>query len=202
MRRVRRPVAAGFFAEGVSGVAPAVADRRDPPRDEPVARVVGVIEVPYLKPIVRRRRRDRIDCRFVWPSKLDARLAKVPAKSRKATDERAPAPASAPLPVPTLSFPADGAQEATPRVPVLSAFACGGAAACGFVLGRVATGGPAALAASLAVGLAVLVTFVAASVALGAGTPGRASVRGLAALAGALALTALVTAGAGALRLA
>src|SRR6266568_669195 len=111
IRRVRRPVAAGFFAERVSGVAPAVSDRRDPPRDDPVARVVGVIEVPYLKPIVRRRRRDRVDCRFVWPAKLDARMTEVPAKPRKAADVQAPAPRLEALPASAASSHVHGPVE-------------------------------------------------------------------------------------------
>jgi len=82
-------------------------------------------------------------------------------------------------------------------MPVVSTLVCGVAAACGFVLGRVATGGPAVFAASLAVGIALLVTFVTAWVAPGA-TSGRSSARGVAMVAGALGLTALVMAGAGA----
>jgi hypothetical protein len=200
IRRGRRPLAVGFFAERVSGPAPAVSDLRDPRRDEPVVRVVGVIEVPYLKPIVRRRRRDRIDCRIGWPAKLDARLAKGPARPRKAAGARSPAPVLAPPLVATESSPEHGAQLVTSRVPALSAFVCGAAAACGFVLGRLATGGPAMFAAWLGVGLALLVTFVAAPVALGVGICGRSSARGVAMLAGALALTALVMTGADMLR--
>ena len=191
---------AGFFAERVSAVAPAGSDRRDPRRDEPVVRVVGVIEVPYLKPIVRRRRRDRIDCRIVWPAKLDARLAKGPSKPRKAAGARAHAPVVTPPLVATESSPEHGVQLVTPSVPALSAFVCGAAAACGFLLGRLAADGPAMFAAWLGAGLALLITFVATPVALGVASRGRSSVRGVAVLAGALALTAMVMAGAGVLR--
>ena len=176
-----------------------MADLRDPPRDERVARVVGVIAVPYVKPIVRRRR-DRIDCRFVWPAKVDARLARVPATPRKVADERVPAPTTAPRLVTTGSSPAPGARELTRAVPTMSLFVGGLAAACGFVLGRVATGGRALFAASLAVGLALLVTFVLTLLAQGEGARGRSNLRGVTVLTGALALTAVVMAGAGVLR--
>src|SRR5579859_1877184 len=77
IRRSRRLVAARAGAESAFTAPPAVLDRRDPPVDELVERVVDVIEVPYLKPIARRRRRDRIGCRFVWAAKLDATVGDI-----------------------------------------------------------------------------------------------------------------------------
>jgi hypothetical protein len=83
---------------------------------------------------------------------------------------------------------------------LLTTIASGAIAACGYLLGTVATGGSAVFAASLAVGLTLVVTFVAASVALRPRNPRGSSPRGVAVIACALAVTALVTAGAGALR--
>jgi hypothetical protein len=84
--------------------------------------------------------------------------------------------------------------------PVLSTLVGGAVAACGYVLGRVAAGGPAVFGAALAVGLALMVTVVAASTAMRVGSRGGAFARGAAVIATALALTALVTIGAGTLR--
>jgi hypothetical protein len=85
-------------------------------------------------------------------------------------------------------------------MPVPATIVGGAAAACGYVLGNVAVGGLAVFAASLATGVALLVTFAAASVALQPNGRRGWSARSVAVLACTLVLTAVVTAGAGALR--
>jgi hypothetical protein len=198
IRRARRLVATGARAEPAFAASPAALVRPDPPLDERVARVVEVIEVPYLKPIATRRRRDRIGCRFVWPAKLDATLVDVASQPREVADPGAPSSPTGPLPSPTS--PDRGADAHVPALAVLPTIVGGVTAACGYVLGKAVAGGFAVLAPSLAVGVALLVTFVAASIVLRPGGRSRSSARVMATIAGALALTAVVTAGAAALR--
>jgi hypothetical protein len=190
IRRVRRLVAAGAGAEPTFDAPPGLRDRPDPPRDELVARVVDVIEVPYLKPIARRRLRDRVDCPIVWPPKLDAPIRDVPVQPVEMTDEE---------PRASLNAPRHSRTPARTK-PLPSTLVGGAVAACGYVLGSVATGGRAVFAASLVVALALLVTVVAASIAFRAGNRGAASARRTVVIVGGLVLTALVTAGAGAWR--
>ena len=200
IRRVRRLVSAGAGAEPAFDAPPGARDRPRAPRDELVAGVVDVIEVPYLKPIARRRRRDRIDCRIVWPSKLDAAIAAASPGSVGSADEWASVSRIAPPPAPSATSGGHGAATHPPTSPLLSTLVGGAAAACGYVLGRVAAGGPAVFGAALSVGLALLVTVVAATIAARVGNGDRAGARGVAVIAATLALTAVVIVGAGNLR--
>ena len=131
---------------------------------------------------------------------MEAPIGDPPAKPRPATEGKVVA-SSVGLPTSAAAIPdAPGPSSVVRTVPLPSTIIGGAVAACGYVLGRLATGGPTVLAASLAVGVALLVAVAAAPVALRAGKRGVASGRDVAVIAGLLALTALVTAGAGALR--
>jgi hypothetical protein len=200
IRRPRRRVAAGAGARPALAETTAVLDRPDPPVDELVARVGAVIEVPYLKPIGPRRRRDRIGCRFVWPAKLDAAICDIAAKPRQVADAEAPSSLTAPPPSPAPTSPDRGTDTPVSAVPVLPTIIGGVAAAGGYVLGKLAAGGLAVFAASLPVGVALLVTFVTASIVLRSGGRSGSSARVITTIACAVALTAVVTASAATLR--
>jgi len=140
-------------------VLPEVRDRPDPSRDELSARVVDVIEVPYLKPIAPRRRRVRVGCPLVWPKQMRATLVE---------------PVKRPDPGPPTSTKAKDSEVSStgPRRNVAVAWPTivgGSITAAAYVLGRVATGGVEVLVGAFAVGIALLLTFVIATGALRVG---------------------------------
>jgi hypothetical protein len=162
IRRPRRLLAVGADAAPVIEAPRTVRERTDLPRDELVARVEEVIEVPYLKPIARRRRRDRVGCPIVWPAKLEARIVGAPPKSLDLALTQSPAD-SIPPPRPTTSNASpdsSGSETIARTMQVLSAMAAGAAAACGYWLGRTTVGG-GVFAVSLV--LALLVAFIVMS---------------------------------------
>jgi hypothetical protein len=166
-------------------VRPALRDLPDPVPVELSARVVDVIKVPYLKPIAPRRRRVRVGCPIPWPSDMKASLA---------------SPVTLPDAGTTASVAASDSGESAPhphcRLTVAWPTIVGGAiTACGYVLGRVATGGLETLGAALAVGAALLLAFVMASGAVRCGSEVRGRARFAAAIGSMLTLTAAAWAG-------
>jgi hypothetical protein len=197
---MRRVVTTGADLPAGFDLGPAVADGPEPFRDELVARIVDVIEVPYLKPIAPRFRRPRVSCPIVRRPTIHASITDI-GDSRVDALNLAGSPAGAAQPEPVPESPdVKAAPDAHTRVAAMwPAAVIGAITGGGYVLGRVMTSGLQVLGGALAVGIALLVACVVAAVAMqsAAGRAGR--VRIAAAMGVAVVVAAAVAAGAGAL---
>ncbi len=179
-------------------VAPLVADRTEPPRDEVVARIVDVIEVPYLKPIAPRLRRPRVSCPITRPTSIRAPIVSAATRPPRGRKPAATARVELDLEATAVTARVEAvAFEERPKHLGVAALVAA-ITACGYLLGRITSDGARVLVGSLAVGLALTVAFTLATAAMRAPVrpAGRtwlaAATGGLLVLVAALAVGALM----------
>jgi len=157
-RRARRLVVAGARLDAGLDVASAPPATVEPDLGEVVARIVDVIEVPYVKPI--KRRRPYLGCPLVSkPAPIKATLPSTP-RQRVAVRE---ATQASPTAIPVRETPPPCVGRATVAPLGVATVAGGAIAGCGYFLGAVVRGGLDVLAGSLVIALALIVAFVIAT---------------------------------------